>query len=140
MANMPQNLADQVLNLLKHANATAAPTTLYLALVKTAPALNAAGTECTGGTYGRASMTAGTAWSAISTVNGRRQISNSGDIVFTTATADWATDAAPVVGWEILDNSSGGNRYAFGLFDDPFPVLNGQTAKVLSGALVIAVS
>jgi hypothetical protein len=140
MANMPQYLTDQLLNWLKHTAFATTPVTGYLALLTTAGTLSSGGTEVTGGSYARTAITMASGWSAISTVNGARQMTNAGDIVFVTATADWATNASPVVAWALMDALTVGNRLAFGNFDAPFPVLNGQTAKVLAGALALAVN
>jgi hypothetical protein len=129
--------ADRNLNWIKGTTFTAAPVTLWLALMGTAGSKASAGTELTGSSYARAAITSSTGWSAISTVNGARQITNAADIVFPTATGNW-NSGAPIPAWEIYDASTVGNRIRYGTFDTPTICLNGKIFKVLAGTLVLA--
>lgn len=140
--NLPQYLADSILAWLRHTAMPTTPTTLYFTLTTTVPTMGTAGTELAStGSYARVAVTAATAWNAIATVSGKRKMTNAADIVWPTATADWATDSAPVVGWECYDAATlgTGNRLAYGELPDAFPVLNGQTAKILAGDAYIAI-
>lgn len=133
----PDYFADAILAWLKGTTFPAAPATVYVALLLTLPTLSTAGTEVSGGSYARRSVTTSTGWTTIATVDGKRQIANAADLTFVTATADWATGAAPIVGWAIRDASTAGNRLRYGAFATPKTVLNGQVAKILAGELVL---
>lgn len=109
---------------LKHAFRTGSwtkPTTLYAALFTSDPMADASGTEVSGGSYARVSISVADAqWSAVS---GRRT-GNVNAITFPTPTGSWGT-----VGWGALfDASTGGNMYFFGPLDTAFPVGNGDAA------------
>ncbi len=84
--------------LLDHAlrNATwTPPATVYLALYTTAPGESTSGTEVTGGSYARQTITFGAASGG--------QVQNSGTITFPTASAGWGT----IAGAAIVDTSIG---------------------------------
>jgi hypothetical protein len=97
--------------------------TVYAALFIGDPEV--AGTEATGGSYARVSITYGSAAAT-------KAIANTGAINFTTASANWGviTHAA------IYDASSGGNRLTSGALAASRNVLNGDTFSFAIGALV----
>jgi len=101
------------------------PATIYLALYTVAPTDTGGGTEVSGGGYARQSFTL-TAATAGST-------SNSADIVFPTATADWGT----IVAVGIFDAATAGNLLWYGNLSTSKTVLNGDTFKILAGNLSI---
>jgi len=87
-----------ILNHFLRNTATASPVTVYVALYTTIPNEDGTGgVEVTGGSYARQAVTFDVPVSS--------QTTNSGDVTFPTATADWGT----VTSFAILDNSVGGN-------------------------------
>lgn len=103
------------------------PSTLYLALYTTAPSDAGGGTEVSGGSYARQSFTL-TAASGGAT-------SNSADITFPTATADWGT----IVAVGIFDAQTGGNLLMYGDLETSKTVNSGDTFVIKAGDLDITV-
>ena len=103
------------------------PSTLYVALYTVSPSDSGGGTEMSGGSYARQAVTF-TAASGGAT-------SNSADITFPQATADWGT----IVAVGIFDSSSGGNLLAWGTLTASKTVNNGDQFKILAGDLDITV-
>src|ERR1043166_8364109 len=85
---------------------TTALANVYIGLVTTTPSDSAAGTEVTGGSYARVDSKG--KWAAPSA----GAVATNADVVFPTATADWGT----VVGFNIYDALSAGNRLGWGTF------------------------
>ena len=106
---------------------TAALSAVYVALVTTTPSDSAAGTEVSGGSYARVDSVV--KWAAPSAGS----VSTNAAITFPTASADWGT----VVGFNLFDASSGGNRIGWGTFAVSKSVLSGDTASFASGQLTI---
>lgn len=104
--------------------------TLYVALFTAAPSDSGGGTECSGGSYARKSVTNNTTnWPVTSGASK----SNGTLISFAAATGSWGT----VTHWGIFDASSGGNLLAWGAMDSSQAVASGDTASFAIGALVI---
>ena len=103
------------------------PSTLYVALYTVSPSDSGGGTEVSGGSYARQTVT-------LSAASGG-STSNSADVTFPTATADWGT----IVAVGILDNSSGGNLLAWGGLSTSKTVNNGDQFKIPAGNLTISV-
>lgn len=121
------------------ATAYTAPATVYFGLFTTAPTLGAGGTECTGGSYARKSITNDTSHFADgsgSTLPITKATNAS--ITMVTASADWSS-AANVVAWGLFDASTAGNLLAYGPVGTPAPVVSGETATIASGALTFTV-
>lgn len=80
-----------------------APAAVYLALLKAIPIRQTAtpASEVTGTGYARKAITFGAA------ANGR--VLNSAAVLFDAPTADWATEAGPIVALAIMDAESAGN-------------------------------
>ncbi len=76
----------------------AAPSTIYLGLYTSSPTDTGSGIECAGGSYARQALTSG--FPAASGTSGA--VSNSSNITFTTATADWGT----VTGVILIDSNN----------------------------------
>ena len=103
-------------------------TTIYLALFTTDPTeTGTAGTEVSGGSYARVAITA----SMGNAANG--STSNTADITFPTATADWGT-VAYAEGYDAL---TGGTARFHGSFDTSSDVTNGSTFKITAGNLTL---
>lgn len=106
------------------------PGTVYIALFTVTPDDTGGGTEVTGGSYARASVTNdATNWPAAAA--GAK--SNGQDITFAQATADWGT----IVAFAIMDAVSGGNFLYWGAVSPSKAVNNGDTAKFATGDIDI---
>ena len=106
------------------------PATVYVALYTVAPTDAGGGTEVSGGSYARVSVTNNaTNWPAAA--SGAK--SNGTAITFPTASGDWGT----VVAFAILDASSGGNFLYWGDLLSSRVVNNGDTASFAPGTLDI---
>ena len=106
------------------------PATVYVALYTVTPSDTGGGTEVTGGSYARVSVTNNaTNWPAAS--GGAK--ANGTAITFTTATADWGT----VVAFAILDAVTGGNFLYWGAVTPNQSIPSGVTADFAIGDLDI---
>jgi hypothetical protein len=101
------------------------PATVYLALFTVAPGETGGGTEVSGGGYARKPVTFSAA-SAGST-------SNSSDIDFGTATANWGT----IVAVGLFDAATGGNLLAYGSLTSSKTVNSGDGFKILATKLTL---
>lgn len=103
---------------------TSAPATWYIGLYTVAPADDGTGgTEVTGGSYARKSVTNNSTEFPNATGANPSTKSNANAITFAAATASWGT----VVAWGVLDQSSGGNLLYFGAMQTPIVVDSGKT-------------
>lgn len=106
-----------------------APATGYLALFTASPnyITGTGGTEVTGGSYARASITMNSAWDAAS----GGVVDNTSSIGFTTATAEWGT----IVGAMLVDTASGAwtNVYAGKDLTATKHVDSGDTFSIAAG-------
>ena len=116
-------LAGKVIDHLLRNQAYTPPSTVYLALYTVVPTRSTSGTEVSGGSYARQSLTLDAAASGLS--------SNSGTITFPTATADWGT----VVAVGICDASTAGNILWYGNLTANKTVGNGTTFSMATGDL-----
>lgn len=109
--------------------------TVYVGLSSTTPALGGTGiTEPTGGAYARVA-TSGATW----TTAASGSINNAAAITFTQASADWVSGSNLTHG-VLYDAASGGNVLAYGALTTPKNILNGDTASIAIGQLVITIS
>lgn len=104
------------------------PTTIYLGLYTALPTQSGGGTEVSGGSYLRQPI----AFSA--PVNG--VASNSADVLFPSATADWGT----ILGYGYFDAVSGGNLLSFNPFGASRVILNGDILRLPSSQMTITES
>jgi hypothetical protein len=88
------------------------------------------GTEMTGGSYARASVTNNFATWANAAAGSK---TNTGTITFPTATANWNS----ITDWAVLDASSGGNILYYGAFAATQTVSNGQTASWSAAGITV---
>ncbi len=122
-------LNDKVANWIFRGQAFTKPTALYFALFTAAPTAAGGGTECTGGSYARVSVTPLDAHFA-APVTGDGHTENSSAIVFPSPSANWGSVLASAV----YDAVSGGNLICFQTFTAK-TVNNGDTApRILAGA------
>ena len=121
------------LELLDHvfgAAAYTAPSPVFIALFTAAPTDAGGGTEVTGGSYVRLSVTNNATNFPAASAGAK---SNGVDFTFVTATANWGT----VTSFAIFDASSGGNMLCWADLTVSKAVNSGDTAKFLSGDLDI---
>jgi len=85
LAGFKQTWENDVLNAVFRNTAFTSPTTVYVGLYTAAPSDTAEGTEVSGGSYARQSVTFG------APSGNPAQISNSAAVTFPTATANWGT-------------------------------------------------
>ncbi|WP_135552115.1 phage tail fiber protein [Paenibacillus cymbidii] len=118
-----------VINALFRNTAFTPPTTLYIALYTSDPTDADTGTEVTGGSYSRQTVT----FDAPSQVGGKARIVNSADRTFPTATADWGT----VTHFGIRDALTAGNLLGSAALSNQRTVLQNDVLKFLQGELKI---
>jgi len=120
-------LSDYLENkLLDHSLGTAPytqPAAIYVALFTTAPTDAGGGTEVSGGGYSRKQVTFSAA------VNG--QASNSTDILFDVATANWGT----ITHAALFDASTGGNMLWWGALNASVQINTNDQFKFAAGNL-----
>lgn len=106
------------------------PATVYIALYTVAPTDSGGGTEVTGGSYARVSVTNNaTNWPAAASQTKQ----NGTAFTFPQATASWGT----VVAFSILDAASGGNTLYWGDLNTSKAIENGDVAEFAISAITI---
>lgn len=110
------------------------PTTLYLSLHTGDPGEIGAGSEVSGGSYARVSITNNNTNFPVCPSTGTPTKSNGQPFTFPTSTASWGT----VTHWALYDASS--NMIAHGAFSTPRLVSIGKTMRVPTGGLTITLS
>lgn len=116
-------------NLLNHvlrATPYTAPAAVYLAVFTVAPTEAGGGTEVSGGSYTRQTVTFG--------APAGNQVSNSADVLFPLATADWGT----LVHFGIFDAPVGGNLLYDTAFAAQRTIESGDQLRIPTGQLVVA--
>jgi hypothetical protein len=128
MAEMSNYLENALINVTLRATSYTAPTTVYVSLWTSDPTDAGSGTEVSGGSYARTSVT----FSAPS--NGAT--TNSADVIFPTATAGWGT-----VGWiGINDAATSGNLLYHTPLDESKIIATGDILKIATGNLSVTLS
>ena len=131
---MPGSFSDYIegklLDLLFSAAAYSIPGTLYAALFTVTPSDSGGGTEVSGGSYARVSIT-NNATNFPAASGGSK--SNGTTITFPAATANWGT----VVAMAFFDASSGGNLIAWAPLTTNKTIANGDTASFPASSVVI---
>lgn len=100
------------------------PTTVYAALYTVAPSDSSAGTEVTGGSYGRQSITFGSASSG--------SASNDANVDFN------GMPTCTVVAVGILDASTSGNLLYWGTLASSRSVTSGDSVRIATGSLTVS--
>lgn len=108
------------------------PSPVFVALYTATPSDTGGGTEVTGGSYARVSVT-NNATNFPASSGGAK--SNGTEIAFTPATANWGT----VVAFGILDASTNGNLLCWGDVTPNKAINSGDTAKFAAGDLDITI-
>ncbi len=101
------------------------PATVYVALFTIAPGEAGGGTEVTGGSYVRQAITFGAAAAGVS--------SNSAQVTFPVATADWGT----VVAAAVFDAATGGNQLYYGTLSASKTILTNDQFILPVGGVTI---
>ena len=128
MAEMSNFLENALLNATLNATTYTAPATVYVSLWTSDPTDAGSGTEVSGGSYARTSVTFGAPSNGVTT--------NSADVTFPTATASWGT-----VGWiGINDASTGGNLLYHTALDTAKAIDSGDIFKIASGNLSVTLA
>ncbi|MGV8823976.1 phage tail fiber protein [Methylibium petroleiphilum] len=142
-----QSLSDyvenKVVDLLLRGQAFTAPTTIYVGLSTAACSDSSVGTEVTGGSYARASVTASLAnWAGTQSAGSTTassgtggQTSNNAAINFATPSAGWGT----VTHWFLIDASSGGNLLVCAALTTSKTINSGDSVSFAIGALTLTV-
>jgi hypothetical protein len=136
-------LQNKLLDALFRGQSLAAPSTWYVALVTTLGSPIANGVECSGLGYTRSLVASSlVAWSGTqapgtTTISAGVSdlISNNVPIVFPSPTGDWGT----IVGYEIWDAPTGGNRWLSGKLSSAMAIHNADPARrFAAGSLTIS--
>ena len=130
MAEFSTYLENKIIDHILRNQSYTPPATVYVALFTADNGLEE-GTitgEVSGGSYARQSVTLSAASGGAS--------SNSADITFPTATADWGT----ITHVALMDASTGGNVLMHSALDASKTVNNGDTFKINSGDLDVTVA
>ena len=127
MAEFTDFMENKIIDHMLRAQAYTPPATVYVALFTSAPRDAGGGTEVSGGAYARQAVTLDAAAGGAS--------SNSADITFPQATADWGT----VTHLALMDALTGGNMLMHSPLDASKTVNNGDTFKFEAGDLDVTV-
>lgn len=103
--------------------------TVYLALYSTAPGESGSGTELSGSGYSRQSI-------AFTVNTGNGVATNTANVVFGNATADWST----AVAYGVIDAPSGGNILYTGNLTPSQTLLNGYNMTFQTGNVSISIN
>ncbi|NBS75393.1 MAG: hypothetical protein EBT78_17640 [Betaproteobacteria bacterium] len=128
MSEMSNYLENALINVTLRATAYTAPTTVYVALFTTDPTDAGTGTEVTGGSYARTSVTFGAPSNGVST--------NSADVTFPTCTAGWGI----VTHLGLYDASTGGNLLYHTPLDASKTVDTGDVFKIITSNLSVTLA
>jgi hypothetical protein len=125
-------LAVALLNEVFRNTAYTQPTVVYVALYTSNPTAADSGTEVSGGSYSRQSVT----FSAPVVDSGKQTIRNNAEVVFPIATADWG--AITHVG--IRDASTTGNLLYYGALTNQRTVLSGDRIRIQTDSLALTLN
>ena len=125
---MSNYLENALINVTLRNTAYTAPTTVYVALYTTDPTDADTGTEVTGGSYARQSVTFGVPSNGTST--------NSADITFPTCTLTWGT----VSHIGIRDALTSGNLLYYTPLDVSKTISTGDIFKITTGNLSVTLA
>jgi len=118
-------LETQLLNHALRNTPYSAPTTVYAALFTSAPDDTGAGTEVAGGSYARQTVTF--------TAPAPDSISNTADVTFPVASADWGT----IVAFAIFDAASAGNMMYYANLTASRTILTSDQFRFPLGQLIV---
>lgn len=141
MSAMSDYLENKLVDHLFRAQSLAAPATLYIGLLTAAPSDSGGGTEVSGNSYARATVTsslanwAGTqsAGSTVASSGTGGQTSNNAAITFATPSGTWGT----VSHFGIYDAATGGNLLFWGSLTISKTINQGDTVSFPAASLTI---
>ena len=128
MAEFSNYLENALINAVLRNTSYTSPTTVYVGLFTNDPTDADSGTEVSGGSYARTSVTFGAPSNGVST--------NSADVTFPTATASWGE----VTHVGIYDASSAGNLLFHTGLDTAKTIDSGDIFKITSGNLSVTLA
>ena len=128
MAEISNYLENAIINATLRATTYTSPATVYVSLWTTDPTDAGSGTEVSGGSYARTSVTFGAPSNGVST--------NSAAVEFPQATASWGT-----IGWiGINDASTSGNLLYHTALDTSKTIDTGDIFKIAVGSLSVTLA
>ena len=128
MAEMSNYLENALINATLRNTSYTSPTTVYVGLYTSDPTDANSGTEVSGGSYARTSVTFGAPSNGVTT--------NSGAVEFPQATGSWGT-----VGWiGLLDASTSGNLLYHTPLDVSKTISSGDIFKIAAGSLSVTLA
>ena len=128
MAEISNYLENAIINATLRATTYTSPATVYVSLWTSNPTDAGSGTEVSGGSYARTSVTFGAPSDGVST--------NSAAVEFPQATASWGT-----IGWiGINDASTSGNLLYHTALDTSKTIDSGDIFKIASGNLSVTLA
>jgi hypothetical protein len=128
MAEMSNFLENALINATLRATTYTSPATVYVSLWTSDPTDAGSGTEVSGGSYARTSVTFAAPSNGVTT--------NNADVTFPTATASWGT-----VGWiGINDALSSGNLLYHSPLDASKTIDTGDIFKISTGNLSVTLA
>lgn len=125
MAEMSNFLENALINATLRNTSYTSPTTVYVGLYTSDPGEGNTGTEVSGGSYARTSVTFGAPSNGVST--------NSASVTFPTATGTWGT----VTHVGILDASTSGNLLYYTALDASKSIASGDVFTISTGNLSV---
>jgi hypothetical protein len=128
MSELSNHLENALINATLRNTSYTSPATVYAALFTTDPTDAGTGTEVSGGSYARTSITFGSPSNGVTT--------NSADVTFPTCTAAWGT----VTHMGIYDASTSGNLLYHTPLDASKTVDSGDIFKISSGNLSVTLA
>ena len=128
MSEISNYLENALINVTLRNTAYTTPTLVYVGLYTSDPTDANTGTEVSGGSYARQSVTFGAPSNGVTT--------NSADVTFPTATGSWGT-----VGWiGILDASTAGNLLYHTPLDASKTIASGDIFKISTSNLSVTLA
>ena len=125
MAELSNFLENALINATLRNTSYTSPTTVYVGLYTTDPGEGNTGTEVSGGSYARVSVSFGAPSNGVST--------NSASVTFPTATGTWGT----VTHIGILDALTGGNLLYYTPLDASKSIASGDVFTISTGNLSV---
>jgi len=128
MAEFSNYLENALINAVLRNTSYTSPTTVYVALFTSDPTDAGSGTEVSGGSYSRTSVTFGAPSNGVTTSNA--------DCTFPQATASWGT----VTHIGLYDASTSGNLLFHTPLDTSKTIDSGDIFKIASGSLTVTLA
>jgi hypothetical protein len=133
-------LSQTLLNYIFNGSAFAQPTNIYLALFSVTPSVSATGTEATGTSYARITISvagSNSNWAVIS--GATTTVTSQASFSFSAAGGDWSSASNQVAAGfcKTLAGALSTDLWYWGALTESKPVLNGDTASFASNAVTV---